>query len=249
MEPNESLLAAAAAMLSAISKMGIDTPKQTNTTEYSPSGGALTGRGGALTGRGGAFTGRGGALTGRGGALSGNNAYVPRPIKSQDGHHIAVKAKTSWPFLDDGFTDIKSITKYLRFNGFRIGSTGTHALCSILPEKVEGGKVYVVAKIETKPTPDQNGIKFSYNPNINGEIGWENKPDTYLPECSEQIQALIKEGVFSENANEYLVFWVEDIPQEDTYKKYYKYTLFVVQAPNEADTSSGAGSVIEEGMN
>jgi hypothetical protein len=120
MEPNESLLAAAATMLTAISKMRIDTYKQSNSTEYSPSG-ALTGRGGAFSGRGGAFSGRGGARVGN---RSDNYAYVPRPIKSQDDHHIAVKAKTSWPLLDEGYTDIKSITKYLRNYGFRIGSNG-----------------------------------------------------------------------------------------------------------------------------
>lgn len=105
MEPNESLLAAATAMLTAISKMRIDTYKQSNGTEYSHSG-ALSGRGGARVGN-----------------RSDNYAYVPRPIKSQDDHHIAVKAKTSWPLLDEGYTDIKSITKYLRNYGFRIGST------------------------------------------------------------------------------------------------------------------------------
>ena len=159
-----------------------------------------------------------------------------------------MKAKTSWPLLDEGYTDIKSITKYLRNYGFRIGSTGTHALCSLVPEKVEGGKVYIVAKIETKPAPDQNGIKFSYNPNINGEIAWENKPDTYLPECSNHILALIKEGVFSEYPNEYLVFWVEDIQQEHSYKKYYKYTLFVVPAPSMNPDETVVETVIEEEM-
>ena len=150
---------------------------------------------------------------------------------NNDGHHPVVKAKTKW--LRNGkYTEIIKIILYLKNHGFKPGSKGDYVLCSAsgtyTNNKGERRRTFVVAKA----VENSNGTGFTYYPNINEEIGWKKNNDYPVPNFSDDIQAVIDTGVFTQESSEYLVFSVK-YPELD-------FTLFSVPAPTSVPTSVSA---------
>ena len=173
------------------------------------------------------------------GSQAAGSRYVKQPkstvdntnVVSIDGHHPVVKAKTKW--LRNGkHTEIIKIILYLKNHGFKPGSKGDYVLCSAsgayTNNKGERRRTFVVAKA----VENSNGTGFTYYPNINEEIGWKKNNDYPVPNFSDDIQAVINTGVFTQESSEYLVFSVK-YPELD-------FTLFSVPAPTSVPTSVSA---------